>query len=521
MILSKFFKPSTTIGLEITSSQIRLVEADISYWPVRVLNFALFDLLSPYEDNIVQQIKGVWERGQFKGRRVNIVLSHPAIIHRLISLPPIPEEEIGVIVEREVNGEKPHIEKPVFDWQVIGEVTENGVRKKGVLFVVAPLAEVNQKISLVENAGLRCGIFTTIPLTLLSSLKFIKDGEKGVVAFLYLGTERGYLLFAREGKWCFSREFPWDREGFGGERVLSEIKRSLHYFKQQFRNEDLDRIIIGKEEEEDWQVVKGKLEDSLGVRVEVFDPTYGLDLTLIKGRVKEWEKVLPRLAIILGLVRQYPEDTVINLIPSGVKRKGKELKRRALAGSLAAMILLGLLAGYGGLSQSLKSQTEILQQRKAVLREFQPFLEKGAVWEEKRRLYDRSLSFFNDKKSFPWWGMFHYFSIIVPDGMVFHSLEAGRIEGGWEVNIKGEIMAFDSFAVQGIFNQFYSRFKSNPIFSHIELMPMSITRLKEEVEGAGKEEAEGGGMGSSSGKKEKSKAEFEIKCRLREKMGEV
>jgi len=513
MILKKFFRSNTAIGIEITSSQIRLVEADISSQPIRILNFALIDLFSPHEDNIVQQIKGVWERGQFKGRRANIVLSHPAIIHRLISLPPIPEGEIGVIVEREVKGEKPHLEEPVFDWQVIGEVEENGVRKKEVLFVIAPSAEVNQKISLVENAGLRCGIFTTIPLTLLSSLKFIKDGEKGVVAFLYLGTERGYLLFAREGKWCFSREFPGDREGFGGERVLSEIKRSLHYFKQQFRNEDLDRIIIGKEEEEDWQVVRGKLEDSLGVRVEVFDPAYGLDLTLIKGRVKEWEKVLPRLAIILGLVRQYPEDTVINLIPSWVKRKGKELKRRALVGSLAAMILLGLLAGYGGLSQRLKSQVEILQQRKAVLGEFQPLLERATVWEEKRRLYDRSLSFLNDKKSFPWWEMFQYFSIIVPDGMVFHSLEARRIEGGWEVNIRGETMAFDSFAVQGIFNQFYSRFKSNPIFSHIELMPMSITRLKEEVAGAG--------MGSSSGKKEKSKAEFEIKCQLREKMGEV
>ena len=512
-MLSKFFKPSTTIGLEITSSQIRLVEADVSSWSVRVLNLALIDLFSPHEDNIVQQIKGVWERGQFKGRRVNIVLSHPAIIHRLISLPPIPEEEMGMIVGREVREEKPQLEEPVFDWQVIGEVTENGVKKKKVLFVIAPSAEVNQQISLVENAGLRHGILTTIPLALLSSLKFIEHGEKGVVAFLYLGTERGYLLFVREGKWCFSREFPIDGEGFSEERVLSEMKRSLHYFKQQFRNEDLERIIIGGEGEEDWQLVKEKLEESLGVRVELFDPTYGLDLTLIKGRVKEWEKVLPQLAIILGLVRQYPEDTVINLIPPQVKRRGKELKRRALAGSLAAIILLGFLAGYGGLSQSLKSQTEILQQRKAVLGEFQPLLEKATVWEEKRRLYDRSLSFFNDKKSFPWWGMFHYFSIIVPDGMVFHSLEAGRIEGGWEVNIRGEIMAFDSFTVQGIFNQFYSRFKSNPIFSHIELMPMSITRLKEEAEGAG--------MGSSSEKKEKSKAEFEIKCQLREKMGEV
>ena len=163
MILKKFFRSNTAIGIEITSSQIRLVEADISSWPVRVLNFVPLGLFSPHEDNIVQQIKGVGKGDSLREGGLNIVLSHPAIIHRLISLPPIPEEEIGVIVEREVKGENPPIENPVFDWQVIGEVEENGVRKKEVLFVVAPSAEVNQKISLVENAGLRCGIFTTIP----------------------------------------------------------------------------------------------------------------------------------------------------------------------------------------------------------------------------------------------------------------------------------------------------------------------------------------------------------------------
>jgi len=241
-----------------------------------------------------------------------------------------------------------------------------------------------------------------------------------------------------------------------------------------------------------------------------------LDLSLIKGGVKDWGKVLPRLAIILGLVGQYPEDAVINLIPPQVKRRGKELKRRTLAGSLTAMILLGLLAGYGGLSQRLKSQVEILQQRRAVLGELQPLLEKATVWGKKRKLCETSLSFINhdqERKRVPWLEMFRYFSIIVPDGMVFHSLEAKRIEGGWEVTIRGEIMAFDSFAVQGIFNQFYSRFKSNPIFSHIELMPMSITRLKEEAEGAGSD--------NSAGKKEESKAAFEIKCQMGEKMGEV
>ncbi|MFA4916733.1 MAG: pilus assembly protein PilM [Syntrophales bacterium] len=515
--MKRFFKRSdTVIGMEINSSQINIAEADVSSWPVKILNFVTLSLFSSHEDNIVQQIRGIWERGYFKGRRVNLVLSNPAIIHRLINLPPIPGEEMEVIVEREVRGERPQLEEPVFDWQVIGEATETGTGEKEVLFVVAPFAEVNQKISLMENSGLSCGILTTVPLALLSALKFVRDGEKGVVAFLYLGTDRGYLLFAREGKWCFSREFPGGEEGFGGERVLSEIRRSLQYFKQQFRHEDPERIIIGGEDEENWRTVKNELEDGLEMKVEVFEPASGLDITLLKGRGEEWKGILPRLAIVLGLVKQHPDNALINLVPSRVKKRGKELKRRVLAGSLAAMILLGLLAGYGVLSGRLNSQIEILQQRKTVLREFQPLVEKATLWEGKRKFYGTSLSFINydlERKSVPWWEMLGYFSMIVPDGMVFQSLEARRLPEGWEVDIRGEVTAFDSFTVQGIFNQFYSRFKSNPIFSHIELMPMNITWLEDKAEGAG--------VDSSSGEKEKSKTEFIIKCRLQEKIGEA
>lgn len=88
MVLSKLFRSDTIMGIEITSSQIILVEADASSWPVRIRNFALIDVFTPYKDNIAQQIKGVLENNWFKGRRVNIAISHPSVIHRPISLPP-------------------------------------------------------------------------------------------------------------------------------------------------------------------------------------------------------------------------------------------------------------------------------------------------------------------------------------------------------------------------------------------------------------------------------------------------
>ena len=122
----RLIKVQPVLGLEITSSQIKLVEANTSEPPIRVLNFGLTDLFSPHEDNIIQQIKGIIEKGWFKSKRVNIAISHPSMIHRLITLPPMPREEMGMVVGREVKSQPGEV---FFDWQIIREVEEKGVRK--------------------------------------------------------------------------------------------------------------------------------------------------------------------------------------------------------------------------------------------------------------------------------------------------------------------------------------------------------------------------------------------------------
>lgn len=500
MVLNKFFRSKkTTLGIEITSSQIKLVEADASVQPARILDFALVDILSPHPDNIAQQLKAIVDGKGFKTREANIAISHPSIIHRLTSLPPMPKEEMETIMCREVEQVKHFPEEATFDWQITNEVEEEGVMKKEILIAIAPSEVVNQKISMVEGAGLNCNLLTTIPLTLLNTLKFIKDGGKGTVAFLYLGIDRGYLIFAREGRWSFSREFSKGEDGFSEQHVSSEVKRSLLYLKKQFRGEETDKLIISGELGEDMHIIKEGLRENLSLNVEELDPTYGLDLTLVKGRIRDWESLFPGLAITLNLALQYPNDNVIDLIPLQVKKRKREFKRRVLLRVASAIILLGLIVSYGGLHHSLSAHNKILRQNKVVLKELQPILEKAEESENRRDRYNKSLAFLEDLSTRPthWARALQQLSLIVSDEMVFHSLGAKRVGDEWQITIKGEIVAPDSFTLQKSFNLFYSPIKSSTTFSQVELIPMNIIQLREE-------------------EKVYSKANFEIRFRIKE-----
>jgi Tfp pilus assembly PilM family ATPase len=132
---------------------------------------------------------------------------------------------------------------------------------------------VNKKISLVEDAGLKHNLVTTIPLTLLSFLKIRKNWEKETIAFLYLGIDKGYLVFARAGNWSFSREFLWGEEGFNEQQVLSEVIRSRHHLIKRIRGRDLDRIIVSGETGKGLHSVKENLGDNLKVKVELLEPS--------------------------------------------------------------------------------------------------------------------------------------------------------------------------------------------------------------------------------------------------------
>ena len=453
----------TTLGLQITHSQIRLVEADTSRWPIKILNFAFLDLLSPHEDNIAQQIQGVIKKGLFETKKVNLAFFHPSVTQRLLTLPPMPTKDIGAVLKREVEEIKLYPNEVVFDWQVIGQVEKKGNKEIEVLVVIAPMSEVEHQRSLIKNSGLKCNLLTTVSIALLSSLRFIEGGEDRTVAMLCLNIDMGCLVFSRRGKYGLCRQFSIK----GKESVLSEVKRSIHYFRQHFRGEDIDRIIIGAEKEKDLDWVIEDLKEDLDIEVSIYRPAHGLDLSPLRGRKEEWEQAAPGLAVVLGLLGESFHGPLIDLVPEKVKRDKRKMYTVSLSLAMASI----LLTGYAGLSWHTASLKAVLRQKEAIL-------EKARDRERQKDLYNRYLSFVHKagEEEIPYLKVLQYLSLIVPDEMIFHSLKAERMRGGVQVSINGEVNAADAFTAQEIFNRFYSQFRSNHLFSHIELMPIDIIR---------------------------------------------
>ncbi|MGR3177317.1 MAG: type IV pilus biogenesis protein PilM [Candidatus Anammoxibacter sp.] len=512
MSWKKHIKPdNTAIGIEVTSSQIKLVEADVSVQPIKILNFVSIDILSPYPDNIAQQIKAIVESKEFTTKSANIATAYPSIIHQLIYLPPMPKDEMSTIVEREVKGMTHSEEELRFDWQMTGEVKEKGGKKKEILLVAAPSEAIDEKATLIEGTGLSCKAITTVPLALLNSLQFIQDGDKGAIAFLFLGVDRGYLLFARGGKWFFSREFAHEDEGYKIETVLTEVNRSRRYFKQHYRNEDIDRIIISGDTKEDLEPFEKGLDENLGMKAERFVPTRGLDLAAIEGKVKEWYALLPGFPIVLGLLKENPHHNLPNLATRQIKEKASVHRKRLVAVALPAILLFVFIVSYGKLYLNIRSHKAGLKQSEIILKRFQPTRVNIENVTERKYLYDKFITFQEhlDKIKVPWADMFLRLSQIVPDEMVLNSFQAERIKGGWQSKISGTIMAPYSYALQKSFNLFYSGFKTYPLFSQIELAPLNIGRTMKEVKSV-----DGGKIIVS--KEEQSKADFEIKFMIKE-----
>lgn len=464
------------IGMEVSASQAFLIEINPSTFPMKLSNFALIELFSSSEENIAIQIRDILEKGRFKNKKCGITISSSAN-HRILSLPLMSKSETDIVIDREVR-EAGGPEEIVFDWQVIGEGVKEGAKKRDILVVSSPLKEVNEKVSLLKSSGLGIGRITTVPFALFLALNFIEGEKTGVLSFLYIGREKGYLLFVREGKWCFSREFPLKGDGYDEDSILSEMNRSIRYFKQLFPDEELSRVIVAGVVLEYLELSKISIEEKLEVKAEIFYPH--LDLTPMKARAKEIRRVLPCLAIPLGLAWPLPPDRGINLTPPLFKRKARLARMKILAYRVTLGLAIFSLITYLVINRVLGDYQEILNEKEVSIKKLKPFLEEVSQVEKERELYRSRLSLLEGRRQKAIWEeVFKELSLMVPEEMVFHSLKIEGIEGKLRADLQGEVVATDTVTAQGAFNRFYSHIKRYPRFTGVELQPMDVELVKE------------------------------------------
>ena len=519
---------SGVLGIELGSDQLRVIHGALSGSRLSVYDFAAEEILISNPENAAQQLGALVERKKFSSFPAALTVSGPGVVHRLLDFPTMPLSELAVVVGREMHlVEGAGAEEATFDWEVIEEKDSGNLKEMRVLAAIAPQSQVRAAQELLTQCRLKPALFTTPPVSLLRSLRFVQDEGKGLHAVLYMVGQQGYLLGVRDGVWSFYREFSSQASERTGDALLEEAvreaNRALLYHRQRYPDGgEMGFLLSGEKGFEELQI---RLQRETGIQGEVVRPGPGLDLSALGERANIFAELFPSFLIPLGLVAAayYPEG--INLVPRAMR---KPVSRRPSIDwsflrrpGLALILLLVFIGFYLMLVFTERHYKRLLESRAALYAQWSPAIqaaEESRVLRDNETLVAQSIGSSRAGET-SWVVLFKILSRLAPPDLALHSmsLQRDKDKGAWLVTLKGQVLSPDSYLAQTAFNRFYQGLKSYPRFERIELLPLDISTVTEKVgnqsiKNAGAAPAEAAGQSKAEGVEvKKAKVQFEVR----------
>jgi Tfp pilus assembly PilM family ATPase len=481
------FGSSGIIALDLTSKRLRLLHAVVSGASLSVYHFAAENLFAARPENVADQLGTLLRRAGIRSAAAAVALSGPEVVHRVLEFPSMPVKELGPVVAREMrllgdSGEK----EVAFDWEVIEESQGGSLDRLRIVVAVAPRSQTEATLETLRACRLKPALFTTIPLSLLRSLKFIGGEALGFQVVLYLGAEQGYLLGLRHGAWGFLREFSSRAEDMAGEGILEEAtreaSRAFVYFGQGQREEQKVVFLLGGDRRLD--ALKLRVQQELGAQAEVVRPGHSVDLTPLKERAGVFRDAFPSFLVTLGLVAASAHPG-INLAPTAARRALRFRPQWDLAFfQRPAWLVLAFLVVVGVqwlLNASVAKQSKLLEDRVVLYAEWMPV---ARLAEESRSLHE------NEKilagvlgevsvADASWVSRFKWLSHVVSPGLLLQSVSLKNDQGKWQARFQGEVVAVDLYSAQAAFNRFYRALKDSPRIEAIDLLPLRVSTVAE------------------------------------------
>ena len=336
-VLSRFKKREEFFGLDMGTKSVKVAQLKGK----RLLSFGLEELPSPEpadKATIIRAIRKIIDESKIRTNKVVACVSGPSINVRYLKMPRMPEEELSEAIKWEA---KKYItmdpREAIMDHLVLREITEEGVKKAEVVVAAAPRGLVQDKVSLIQGAGL---IPLTVDATPFALWRSIKIKEEETAALIDIGAgitdinivERGILHFSRDISLAgndltsaISKEMNLDfhqaermkkEEGLSREeetpatkamrgpleRLIVEIERSFHYFLAQVPGRKIDRIILSGGSAR-LKGIDNYLNSSLGISVELGNPLANIEIEEAFDR-RHLEDLGPRMAVAFGLARR-------------------------------------------------------------------------------------------------------------------------------------------------------------------------------------------------------------------------
>jgi type IV pilus assembly protein PilM len=494
-----------SIGLDIGNHSIKLVELRHTLKGVFLTNFAIREL--PFEASagvIAGKVKELFHEENIKPRKVTIGVSGPQVAIRRISVPFMPKKELKEAVRWEAGKLISFpLEKAVVDFQLSGEIAEEGTRKLDLIVAAAQGEFIENQLAVIKVAGLKPMGVGIIPHALWHCMQMVPVAREGVTALIDIGATKTSINIVKDNRLQFTREITTagndfteaiqeaatsegaaldfaeaeeikkeygiprekDIEWAKGhvplqkmsfvirpvlERLLSEINRSFEFYKSRSKEKDVERIFISGGGA-NLKGLKEYLADQLRTGVKLLTP---------------FEDMEPALAIATGLALGRTKD--INLLPEEYRLLPKELVRKYSPLILVCLVFFVFLGLYLKVDSACTRYREKLTFKKAQLADLQPANIRFVQLKEIKKSLDQEKDLLPKvvPEQLPWEEILKEISHIIPKkttltGIFFQAKDTEK-----ELRLEGVTFGEDAKIVESIYSIMQGLEKS-PFFSDV------------------------------------------------------
>ncbi len=261
-----FGRKKTSVGLDIGSGFVKVVEVDHSQDKPRVTRVAMRPLIP---DTIVEgeimdyqlvsdTVSGLFQEMGIKGSNVITAVGGHDVIIKKIEMDRMKESDAREVIRWEAEQHVPFDIKSVeLDFQILNP-DEDGLQME-VLLVAAKRELVDNKVSLLVDAGVAPALIDVDAFALHNAFQFNHpEAMKGIVALVNIGHETTNVSILEDGVPILTRDIP-----FGSRRVREDLQR-----ERGLTADKAELVVQGREDVPDLASIVESSADEVAVGVE-------------------------------------------------------------------------------------------------------------------------------------------------------------------------------------------------------------------------------------------------------------
>jgi type IV pilus assembly protein PilM len=426
--LLKELNMTETIGLDIGSHAIKLIGLKTtSKGPfLTCLGVKEIPPNTDKEDvNAFSEIlRGLVKEVGLKTKKVNLIVSGSGVQVKRISVPSLPKAELKEAVRWEMKNYLPFpVETAEIDFHILNEYVEDNVKRLNLMVVACPKDLIDRTLSIAERAGLQPIHLDVAPFALWNTLLVWNQLKKEeTVALIDLGAEKTAIYLFKDGILQFVREVTPAgaditraiMEGIGSEgetnviferaegikqemgipsepsqgkigdksgslskisfivrpvfeRLSAEIGRSLDYYRTQFNEERIDKLLLTGGGANLKNIVS-YLASELRLPVEHFNPLSDILFDPRRIGTQFLNQMGSLFAVATGVA--LPEPKRIELLPVKEPFLSKAQLVRSfpvLAPGIALLVFLGIALYMNAQVNAIRKEIDMKKAKLAVL----------------------------------------------------------------------------------------------------------------------------------------------------------